>query len=63
MISVKVRLKREISVTISVSPGFIRFNSVPSFRSRSFFFPLTTSVTQLFTVKFLLSAKRLISSC
>lgn len=47
MMSVSVRLRRDISVTISVSPLFMRFSNRPSLRSFSFALPLTTSVTQL----------------
>jgi len=63
MMSVSVRLRRDISVTISVSPLFMRFSNRPSLRSFSFALPLTTSVTQLVITNSLLSAKRLISSC
>ncbi len=60
--SVSVRLRREISVTMMVSPRFMRRSSPPSLRSLSFRFPLTISVTQLSTLRFRLSAKRRISS-
>lgn len=59
MTSVSLRLKREISVTTSVSPGFIRRNKAPSLGSRSCVRSLTTSVTQLYgeTSNFILVGK------
>ena len=63
MRSVSVRLSRETSVTISVSPRFMRRISPPNLRSHPFFLPLATSVTHWLTERFLLSAKRRISSC
>ncbi len=63
MISVSVRLRRDTSVTTSVSPRFMRRSSIPSRRSLSFFLPLATSVTQRSIVMPRLWAKRRISSC
>lgn len=46
MMSVSVRLSRDSSVTINVSPDRIFPSNGPSFLSFSFLRPLTTSVTQ-----------------
>lgn len=63
MMSVSVRLRRDTSVTISVSPDFNLLSSVPSLRLLSSLRPLTISVTQSSIVRFRLSANRRISSC
>lgn len=62
MMSVSVRLRREISVTIRVSPLFMRRSKEPSLRSLPLLLPLTISVTQLSIFIFRLWAKRSISS-
>ena len=63
IISVRVRLNLDISVTMSVSHGFNWLITLPNFRSFWFFFPLTISVTHRLTSISLVWAKRLISSC
>ncbi len=63
MMSVRVRLRRESSVTMRVSPFLSLFSMEPSLRSFLFFFPLTTSITQRSMDRFLFWAKRRISSC
>ena len=63
MMSVSVRLSRDSSVTINVSPNRIFPSNGPSFLSFSFLRPLTTSVTQRSTTMPLAAANRLISSC
>lgn len=62
MISVSVRLSRESSVTMSVSPRRRRLSRRPSLRLRLLFRPLAVSVTQRSTVRPCRSAKRPISS-
>ena len=62
MISVSVRLRREISVTISVSPLCMRRSSGPSLRSLFWVLPLTVSVTQRSMVRLREAANRRISS-
>ena len=62
MISVSVRLNRDNSVTINVSPRFMRLSNAPSFRSRPLLRPLTTSVSQRSMCRLRNEAKRSISS-